>query len=61
MEERLDNGIKVKEKDTGEIFTIYNSIETNNQWGLGIYLYIFEETIRIRPSFGLYRKEFELV
>ncbi len=61
MEQKLGIGTKVRCIDTGEIFTICEMVQTNNQWGYGIFIYQFEETIKTRPAFGLYRREFTLI
>jgi hypothetical protein len=58
-EERLPNGTKVKEISTNEVFTIVDAIETNNQFGYGVYLYRFEG--KLDTGFGLYRKEIGVI
>lgn len=59
MEQRVPNGIRIKDIYTNEIYKIVDAIETNNQWGYGVYLYRVEG--KLDTGFGLYRKEFEIV
>lgn len=56
MEKRVPNGKTVIDKETKEELKIIDAIETNNQFGYGVYLYRFEG--RTDTGFGLYRKEF---
>jgi hypothetical protein len=59
MEERVQNKTRIRNLWTNEIYKIVDAIETNNQWGYGVYLYRFEE--RLATGFGLYRNEFEVL
>jgi hypothetical protein len=59
MEERVPNKTRVKNLWTNEIYTIVDALETNNQWGYGVYLYRFEG--RLATGFGLYKNEFEVL
>jgi len=58
MEEQIPNGTMVKDVYTNKIHKISYAIETNNQFGYGVYLYRFEGKLGI--GFGLYRHEFEV-
>lgn len=58
MEERIENGTIVKEIGTNRELKIVDAIETNNQFGYGVYLYRFEGLLN--TGFGLYRKEFKI-
>ena len=42
IEERVPNKTRVRDLWTNEIYKIVDAIETNNQWGHGVYLYRFE-------------------
>ena len=55
MEKRIENETEVIEISTGRLLKIVDSIETNNQFGYGIYLYRFEGLTD--TGFGLYRSE----
>lgn len=59
MEKRIPNGVEVIEKDIGRKLKIIDAIETNNQFGYGVYLYRFEGLTN--TGFGLYRSEFEVI
>jgi len=56
MEVRVENDTEVKEISTNRILKIIDAVETNNQFGYGVYLYRFEGLTD--TSFGLYRSEF---
>jgi hypothetical protein len=58
-EERVPNGTFIREHDTKRIYKIVDAIETNNQFGYGVYLYRLEGTTH--TGFGLYRKEFDIM
>jgi hypothetical protein len=59
MEERVPNNTIIKDIESGAKFKIIDAIETDNQFGNGVYLYEFENS----PSkgFGLYRREFMII
>jgi hypothetical protein len=59
MEKQLLNGQEVKVKKDGRILKIDSSIETNNQFGSGVYLYRFVG--ELENGFGLYRKEIDVI
>lgn len=59
LEKRLPEGTKILSKEDGNIYTVHESRETNNQFGYGIYFYRVKE--RLSDGFGLYKKWFELV
>lgn len=59
MEKQLLNGQEVKVKKDGRILKIDSSIETNNQFGYGVYLYRFVS--ELENGFGLYRKEIDVI
>lgn len=56
MEKKIKNDTIVKEISTDKALKIADAIETNNQFGYGIYLYKFEGLTD--TGFGLYRNEF---
>lgn len=59
QEERVPNGTMVKDIYDNTIYKIVDAIETNNQWGYGVYLYRFEG--KLDTGFGLYRRRFEVL
>lgn len=58
MESIIPNGTEIVESRTGRKLKIVNAIETNNQFGYGVYLYRFEGLTD--KGFGLYRSMFVL-
>lgn len=58
-EARVPNGTFVREIETGNIYKIVDSIETDNRWGYGVYLYRFED--KLDTGFGLYRHHFDIM
>ncbi|ADO59617.1 hypothetical protein [Paenibacillus polymyxa] len=56
---RLPEGTKIRSREDGKIYTIHDSIWTNNQFGYGVYLYRVKE--RLDTAFGLYCKWFDVV
>jgi hypothetical protein len=59
VEKRVPNQTEVVEKRTGRILKIVDAIETNNQFGYGVYLYRFEGFTH--TGFGLYQSEFNVI
>jgi hypothetical protein len=58
-EVKLPNGAKIRSREDGEIYTVHDSTETNNQFGYGIYRYRVEE--RLDTGFALHWKWFDVV
>ncbi|WP_405173782.1 hypothetical protein [Paenibacillus sp. FSL H8-0260] len=58
-EEKLPEWTKVKSREDGQIYTIHDATETNNQFGYGIYRYRVKE--RLDTGFALHKKWFDVI
>jgi 8-oxo-dGTP diphosphatase len=60
-ERQLPIGTTVRSLENGLIWTIAEARKTNNQFGYGVYLYLFKEKHGLHHGYACYRRHLEVI